>query len=632
MKMKLNKNEMALALDIGTRSVVGLLGSLEDQKLVVHHSVVIFHENRAMFDGQIHDIEEVAKVIKKVKEKLEAECGYELKDATIAAAGRALLTESVTVDLGLGYLQDIKRSHIQQIELKALQEAERQLEKSNTGDLRYFCVGHSIIQYYLDGALIKNPLNHKGKMLSVHLIATFLPKLVVDSLYASVTGAGLEVDYMTLEPIAAIEVAVPENARLLNIALVDIGAGTSDIAITKDGSIHAYAMTDVAGDELTEYLAREKMLDFDSAESIKCQISTAEKLDYEDILGIKHEETSDELIETISPAMKSIATQISESIIQHNGKMPSAVFLIGGGSRMKGLPKMISQALELPEERVSVRNISTIQQLLYHPQDSIGPEGITPIGILKKALMKRHNDFIEITINGRSIKLFQTRKLFIRDGLAALQYDPHLLIPKKGESIHIIVNGEEREFYGEYGEPAIITKNQEVASLETELLNGDEVMVQPATTGSSATMMLYDILNDDYQHNTLKHNGEFTEVNCRLSNGDEVSYKTLNHTIKDTNEVAEKEEEDLPKNKKSITFDDSDDHDTDQKNIIEIKYNGNPLTITTPKDNLIFVDLFDYIDFDRSKVQGELILRHNGQPAEYISPIRTKDEVWIYWA
>ncbi|SFH53055.1 cell division protein FtsA [Tindallia magadiensis] len=628
MKMELNKNKMALALDIGTRSVVGLLGSLEEQKLVVHHSVVVFHENRAMFDGQIHDIEEVAKVIRKVKEKLESECGYELKEATIAAAGRALLTESVTVDLGLGHLQDVKWSHIQQIELKALQEAERQLEKSNAGDLRYFCVGHSIIQYYLDGTLIKNPLNHKGEMLSVHLIATFLPKLVVDSLYASVTGAGLEVDYMTLEPIAAIEVAVPENARLLNIALVDIGAGTSDIAITKDGSIHAYAMTDVAGDELTEYLAREKMLDFDSAESIKCQISITEKLDYEDILGIRHEELSEELIETITPAMKSVATQISESILKHNGKTPSAVFLIGGGSRMKGLPKMISQALELPEERVSVRNISTIQQLLYHPQDPIGPEGITPIGILKKALLKRHSDFIEITVNGRPIKLFQTRKLCIRDGLAALQYDPHLLIPKRGESVYITVNGEKREYYGEYGDPAIITKNQKKASLETELLNGDKVMIQPATTGPSAHVMLYDILNDDYQDKTLKHNGNFTETNCRLSNGDEISYKTLNHTVENADEITEKEDKDLLKDNKVIPSNDS----NSQENIIEIKYNGNPLTITTEKESLIFVDLFDYIDFDRSEVQGELILRHNGQPAEYISPIKTMDEVWIYWA
>ena len=66
---------------------------------------------------------------------------------------------------------------------------------------------------------------------------TFLPEDVVDGLYAAVGMAGLTVANMTLEPIAAINVAIPENYRLLNIALVDIGAGTSDISVTRDGSI-----------------------------------------------------------------------------------------------------------------------------------------------------------------------------------------------------------------------------------------------------------------------------------------------------------------------------------------------------------------------------------------------------------
>ena len=59
---------------------------------------------------------------------------------------------------------------------------------------------------------------------------------------------------MTLEPIAAINVAIPENYRMLNIALVDVGAGTSDISITRDGSIIAYGMIPHAGDELTAHI------------------------------------------------------------------------------------------------------------------------------------------------------------------------------------------------------------------------------------------------------------------------------------------------------------------------------------------------------------------------------------------
>jgi hypothetical protein len=74
---------------------------------------------------------------------------------------------------------------------------------------------------------------------------------VVDGLYSAVEKVGLSVSNMTLEPIAAINVAIPINFRMLNIALVDVGAGTSDLCITRDGSIAAYGMIPYAGDELT---------------------------------------------------------------------------------------------------------------------------------------------------------------------------------------------------------------------------------------------------------------------------------------------------------------------------------------------------------------------------------------------
>ena len=67
---------------------------------------------------------------------------------------------------------------------------------------------------------------------------------------------------MTLEPIAAINVAIPEKFRLLNIALVDVGAGTSDICITKEGTIVAYGMIPMAGDAVTDVIVQAHLVDF----------------------------------------------------------------------------------------------------------------------------------------------------------------------------------------------------------------------------------------------------------------------------------------------------------------------------------------------------------------------------------
>lgn len=91
-----------------------------------------------------------------------------------------------------------------------------------------------------------------------------------------------------MEPIAAINVAIPESYRLLNIALVDIGAGTSDISITKDGSIIAYGMIPLAGDELTELIVQNYLVDFKTAEYIKLQSTTEEEITYKDIMLIEH--------------------------------------------------------------------------------------------------------------------------------------------------------------------------------------------------------------------------------------------------------------------------------------------------------------------------------------------------------
>ena len=72
----------------------------------------------------------------------------------------------------------------------------------------------------------------------------------------------LDVASITLEPIAAINAAIPENLRLLNLVMVDIGAGTSDIAVCTGGSVIGYTMATVAGDEITEMLMKDYLVDF----------------------------------------------------------------------------------------------------------------------------------------------------------------------------------------------------------------------------------------------------------------------------------------------------------------------------------------------------------------------------------
>src|SRR3712207_8546128 len=91
------------------------------------------------------------------------------------------------------------------------------------------------------------------------------------------------------------EAAVPKKLRLLNIALVDVGAGTSDIAISSNDSISAYGMVPMAGDEVTEAIVQNFLVDFNTAEKIKISSSNEEKIKFIDVLGIENDISAEEV-------------------------------------------------------------------------------------------------------------------------------------------------------------------------------------------------------------------------------------------------------------------------------------------------------------------------------------------------
>ena len=262
------QGDTVFALDIGTRTVVGVLGFMDGETFRVTDTESVPHLKRAMIDGQVEDIEQVAKVARTVKETLEQRNSIRLTEVSIAAAGRALKTYRVSMDFDVSDKNTITADMVRTMECETIQKAQKGIdEKYSNEDAVFYCVGHSVVHYYLDDYAMVNLEGHKGDKVTIELIGAFLPEVVVEGLYAATDKTGLKVKSMTLEPIAAMNVIIPPEIRLINIALVDIGAGTSDIAIARDGAIVAYAMATVAGDEISEDIVRKFFVDFNMAES-----------------------------------------------------------------------------------------------------------------------------------------------------------------------------------------------------------------------------------------------------------------------------------------------------------------------------------------------------------------------------
>ena len=354
---------------------------------------------------------------------------------------------------------------------------------------------------------------HKANKIGEDIIVTFLPEDVVDGLYAAVGQAGLSVANMTLEPIAAINVAIPENYRMLNIALVDVGAGTSDISITRDGSIIAYGMIPHAGDELTEVIVQHFLVDFNMAESIKLQSTTSDTVTYKDIMSIEHTIPAQDVWDVAAPVVDNIAQEVSTKIRELNGdKTVSACFVVGGGGKIHGFTEKLAEDLDLPEERVALRGEEVLGDVTFEQEDiKKDPLLVTPIGICLNYYDQRNN-FIMVRFNGERIKLYDNNRLTIVDAALQTGFPNDELFPKRGTPINFTVNGVARLVRGEAGDGAVVTMNGKPASINTPLEPNSEIVIEPSTAGEAAVYKISQL--DEYNHSVITFIINGRRVSC----------------------------------------------------------------------------------------------------------------------
>ncbi|MBU9721094.1 MULTISPECIES: cell division protein FtsA [Bacillaceae] len=511
-----NQNGQAIfALDIGTRSVVGLILHKHDGKYHVIDMVREEHQERSMLDGQIHNVVAVSNVIKTIKDKLALKHGP-LEKVCVAAAGRSLKTQRATAEVDIKGNPILEHQSVLHLELSAVQNAQfslaqlRDSDKSSTD----YCVGYSVMDYRIDGETIGSLIDQQGEKATVEVIATFLPRIVVESLITALQRAELELEALTLEPIAAIHVLIPPSMRRLNVALVDIGAGTSDIAITNLGTVVAYGMVPFAGDEITEAISDHFLLDFPDAEHLKREISTKEQVTITDILGFETEYSQDDVVEPVEDAIDELAKKISEEIINLNGKFPKAVMLVGGGSMTPKLPEKVAAHLELPSNRVAIRGIDAIKGLVFDTELESTPELVTPIGIAIAA-KESPVQYISISVNDRPVRLFDIKDLTVGDGLLTSGLELSKLYGKPGMGLLVTVNGRVVSLPGKHGTPPALTKNGQVTELDDFIAHGDVLSVSSGKNGEDASATIGDFFKDYNKplSFTITYNGVTHQVN-----------------------------------------------------------------------------------------------------------------------
>lgn len=690
--MRDGQGQLVFGLDIGTRSIVGTVGYINGIKFHVLAQCIREHDTRAMLDGQIHDIARVGQTITYVKEQLESELNCKLTKVCIAAAGRVLRTITTHAEQKFDEDHEVTAEDVYSLSTLGVEVAYDEFVKSNDTDMKFYCVGYTPMRYYLNGYQIGNLEAHKARSIGIDLIATFLPDDVVDGLYKAVEQAGLEVANMTLEPIAAIQLAIPEKFRMLNMALVDVGAGTSDISITREGTITAYGMIPVAGDSLTEVLVQHCLVDFDTAENIKRRADREESVDYVDIMGLPQTITAQEVKDVLSGHVNEMTEQVASCIRELNGdKAVSAVFVVGGGGIIPGYTESLARQLGIPAERVAIRGQEVMQSVVFENENPRNDSlMVTPIGICL-SYYQQSNSFIFVDFNGKHVKLYDNGKLTVADAAVQCELVNEDLFPKRGMALTFKVNGKTRIIRGTPGEAAVIRVNGETADIYSQVHNGDRIQVTTSTAGEAASMELGRLpemseklrvcVNDmgiDLPRTALV-NGQLENEFYSIQENDDITVKnyytvreiaefmdvplggkiTVNDIPANTgtrvyenftlcwNPDAELTYEELegPEEEEKTTVVEQDSmpgqnpvpeqhpesEQTDDADHMIVIVNNAP-TVLFGKDSYVFVDVFSFINFDLKSSQGRTIVtKLNGRDAEYMEPLSEGDKIEIYW-
>ncbi|MGN0374422.1 MAG: cell division FtsA domain-containing protein [Butyrivibrio sp.] len=672
--------QFVFGLDIGTRSIVGTIGYMDKNGFHVIAMEIKEHDTRAMLDGQVHDIAVVGEEIALVKDRLEKKIGRPLKSVCIAAAGRVLRTINVKVDSSMDEELRITSEDIYNLDLKGVEQAHRKVNEQEQ-NINFYCVGYTPVKYYLNDYEIKNLEGHKASKIGVELLATFLPEDVVDGLYSAVEAAGLEVANLTLEPIAAMNVAIPEQYRLLNIALVDVGAGTSDICITKDGSVVGYGMIPSAGDEISELLAKHYLVDFKQAEKIKISSCGKRSISFKDIMGTKISVTPEEVIEVVSPVTRHITSDVADKIKELNGGRPvSAVFVVGGGGKIPGFTRFLAGYLELPEARVALRGKEVLSDIEFAVTNvKKDPLFVTPVGICINYYNQKNN-FIYVTVNGERVKLYDNSNLSVIDALMQTGYPNEKLFPRRGPAVNYTLNGTARMIRGLAGEPAVIHKNGKEANMNSPIEKNDYIDITESTQGAPRSMMLQeleeykgclslevngliiscpkyayvngvlqtgtyviregdDIVMENYytvsqlfEFMDVSTDGKDIFVNNVKAGSDEKVYENFKVTYRETDYLAAEEEINEPVSDEAQEQENepAEDKPARAQSII-VNINGRNVTLSGKK-SYTFVDIFDFYPFDLTKAEGtELVTNVDGMKADFMGPVHDGSIIELYW-
>lgn len=328
-------SEYIVALDIGTENVKALIGRLsKDDSSIEIVGVGRAHQSLSdMQAGAIADISGVVDNCDKALNAAEEQAGVSVRTAVIGIAGELVKGTTTTVRIARKVPDrpmDVAEMEkiINLVQGRAEAKAKQQLAVELGGkDVEVRLVNSALVSIDIDGYAVTNPIGFQGKDVMVQLYTAFAPMIHIGALERTAAELDLDLLAVAAEPFAVARSVIGDSPNQnLSAILMDVGGGTTDIAVVNEGGVQGTKMFGIGGRAYTRSIERDLGVDFDEAERFKLSLATNL------IPKSKAPAIEGALEKTLDVWMSGVELALGEfTKLDH---LPHQIFLCGGGSSL----------------------------------------------------------------------------------------------------------------------------------------------------------------------------------------------------------------------------------------------------------------------------------------------------------
>jgi cell division protein FtsA len=379
--------ELVVGIDVGTTKICTLVGEVRAEDIFVVGVGV--EPARGMKKGVVNDVPALTAAISASVHKAERSSGYEINRAFVSVAGAHIDSKNSKGVVGISSPRGVQIN-----DLERAMEAARAIALPHNREVLHVIPRN----YTLDGQDgVRSPLGMHGFRLEVEAHIVMASSTSLQNLEKCVEGAGVHVDRFILNPLASGDIVLTDAERDMGVMVVDIGGGTTDLAIFIDGTVWHTAVISVGGWHVTNDIAQGLHLPYEIAEAVKVEYGHADPhtmdpnemfivqpFGEEQMSRVKRADLAQIIYDRIEELFQLVLKEAKYSA--YDGLLSAGIVLTGGSAQLPGIRQVASDVLKMPVRVAQPERLSGMADQLRHPSYS------TSVGLLRLGLVMDQED------------------------------------------------------------------------------------------------------------------------------------------------------------------------------------------------------------------------------------------------